>query len=264
MHTATPSLSARLKPRMSAWLLLAFTPVAIADGSPWYLRGGLSWVTSSHEHLTDEHCTNHSPPALFGCSLGSDGQPIGAYGRLDDALGWDLGVGYRLSPIWRLELGYERVADRSFSGDANFLSVPGSQSVTGDLDTGLLLAQVVADIDVGWERVIPWVAVGAGWARHEMDPMTYRFPGLAPGAVTVTSDGEQDQFAWRAALGVGFRVDPRFTVDLSWSYTDLGWMGTEAGAATIVRARGTRTLEIDGTEAAIRNQAVRLGMRYQF
>ncbi|MCK7578118.1 MAG: hypothetical protein MZV65_21830 [Chromatiales bacterium] len=181
MRTTTPSLSDRLKPRMSAWLLLAFTPVAMADGSPWYLRGGLSWVTSSHEHLTDENCANHSPPALFGCSLGSDGRPIGAYGRLDDALGWDLGVGYRLSPIWRLELGYERVADRSFSGEANFLSVPGcsrSRAISTPACSWRRSWRISMSVGSGWFPGWPWARVGPGmkWIA-----MTYRVPWTGPG-----------------------------------------------------------------------------------
>ncbi|NEX19413.1 porin family protein [Thiorhodococcus mannitoliphagus] len=253
------------RPRdLIAVLSVLGAPLAFAAESPWYGRVGLGWQQSDSIHLGDQDCASTAPPALFGCAVGDDGRPIGAYGDFGSSWLWELGAGYRLTPDWRVELNYSQAGGYDFSGQANFSHVSGGQPVSGNLTTHLLLAQLVRDIDLGWERVKPWIGIGAGWARHDLDRMTYGFPGLAPGAATLVSGGDSDQFAWRIDLGIAILLDTRFILDLGWNYTDLGKVQSDAGPATILRTRGTRVLDIAGTEGDLRVQGVRIGLRYLF
>lgn len=247
-----------------AALLLAAGSAVAQEPSAWYPRVALGWQTATDIHLGDRNCASVSPPALFGCVAGNDGRTLGAYGDFGASWTLGVGVGYHLAPAWRLELNYDYAGNHAFSGQANFLSVRGPEPVSGSLDTHTLLLRVVRDIDFGWERVTPWIGLGAGWVRHRMGSATYEFPGLSPGALTLMPGGDRDDLAWRLDLGVAIRLDRRLTLDVGWYYADLGWMRTDAGPAAIVRARGARVLEIDGIHAPVRVQGAQLGLRYAF
>jgi opacity protein-like surface antigen len=51
---------------------------------------------------------------------------------------------------------------------------------------------------------------------------------------------------------------------LAYRYTDLGTVQTDAGSATIVRPAGTKTLDIAGTQSALKTHGAMLSLRYAF
>ena len=110
----------------------------------------------------------------------------------------------------------------------------------------------------------PFVTAGAGVARNEIDAITFAFPGIAPDAVTVIRGGRKTQLAWLAGAGLTIALSNRLDVDLGIRYSDLGAIVTEAGAATIVRPRGTTVLDIAGIEGDLETLGVNVALRYRF
>ena len=242
------------------WLLLVATAAAAAP--PLYMRGAAGWEASEDATLRDRDCASQTPPALFGCGPGSDGEPMAARGGLGDGELWEVALGAELGPQWRLELALGR-RGLDLAAEANFRGVSAPQPVrsAGRSTTALL----VATLDLGSPalRVRPFVAAGAGAARNEIDAVVYAFPTLAPGAVTVVQGGDHTDLAWMAAAGAAVRLSPRLHLDLGLRYTDLGELRTDAGPATIVRSRGTFELAIDGTRADLATAGVALSLRYR-
>ena len=80
----------------------------------------------------------------------------------------------------------------------------------------------------GW-RLRPFVAAGGGVAWNETSEVVYRFPSIAPTAVTVVQGGRSSDLAWSAALGMSFRWSEATRVELALRTTDLGELRTDAG-----------------------------------
>lgn len=246
--------------------LLVASSLALADASTraLYLRLGLGRWQSNNGHFSDRDCASQNPPALYGCVLGDDGRPLGAYGDFGSSTVWELGAGYRFAPDWRAELNLTANIGGNYSGNANFLHVPGAEPVSSRLDSQLLMGRLFYDLPLQWQGIRPWLGLGAGWARHDMGAMTYRFPSLGAGDLTRMPGGTHDRFAWRADIGLSYAVNERLHLDLSWTHADLGWVGTDAGPAAIIRHGNVRELTINGTETRLRNEGFNLGLRYWF
>ena len=248
---------------LASALAVAAAPPASAE-PPLYVRVGAGYDESADTTLRDRDCRATEPPALFGCVDGPDGRSLGARGDFGETEAVDLGVGWEVSPRTRVELALVGRPGLALDAEANFLDVTEEQPVTADAES--LAAFVVLAHDLGpasW-RVRPFVAAGVGAARNEVDEVTYAFPGIAPGAVTVTQGGSHTGFAWTAAGGLAIPLGHSFVVDLAIRYSDLGEVRTDAGEATIVRPARTFTLDIAGTRADLDTLGAGLSLRYRF
>lgn len=255
-----PALAAASLVAVALWP--AAHPSAAAP--PLYVRAGAGYDESGDTIVRDLDCSATAPPALFGCIDGPDGRSLGARGDFGETEAVDLGVGWEVSPRSRIELALVARPGLSLDAEANFLDVTEEQPVTADAES--LAAFVVLAYDLGPEswRVRPFVAAGAGAARNEVDEVTYAFPGIAPGAVTVTQGGSHTDFAWTASGGLAIPLGESSTLDLTIRYSDLGEVRTDAGEATIVRPTRTFTLDIAGTRADLETLGVGLSLRYRF
>jgi opacity protein-like surface antigen len=86
-----------------------------------------------------------------------------------------------------------------------------------------------AYVDLGtWWCITPFIGAGVGAARVSIANFTDTgdniFLGVTgPGhAFTSAGDASQWNFAWAAHAGLAYRVSPSFTVELAYSYVDLG------------------------------------------
>ncbi len=128
------------------------------------------------------------------------------------------------------------VAYRTNDGDR--ISGPGgSVSITGDVTTTSLLANGYIDIGSSGS-VIPFIGAGLGFANVAIDS-----PGLADDSDTV--------FAYQFIAGVGFSINPRLMLDLSYKY-----LGTSTPSFSDVVG--------DEFELDYSSHAVQLGIRYAF
>jgi opacity protein-like surface antigen len=220
--------------------------------SDLFLRGGIGRERSESAVLRDRDCTSTLPPALFGCGFE-------ARGELDDAMRREIGIGLHTSR-GRVELAFSD-RDLDFVAESNFTGVEGAQPVTARGRSRS--AMVIGTLEFGRQPWKPFVTLGAGAANHQLDDVTFAFPGIAPDAVTVIRGGDHMEFAWMAGAGVAIPISERVHVDLAIRHHNEGQIRTDAGAATIVRPRGTFVIDIDGTRVDAESTEIMLSLRYR-
>jgi opacity protein-like surface antigen len=233
-----------------------------------YVRGGLGVDWSHETRFRDKDCAQTEPPALFGCQLGNDGRPIAARGDFGTPVALEAGIGYRLLPAFRTEALVSYRPDLDFSGRANFLNTPGAQPVyaEGDSLTGMLVGYLdIAALGVPSIGALePFVGAGLGISRHHIESVDYHFPGLGAEASTITQGGAATTFSYLLTAGTALRLSERVRLDVSYRYSDLGEVETEAGPALITRSSGTFDLGIAGTKADLRTQGIAASFRFTF
>jgi opacity protein-like surface antigen len=246
--------------------LLVFPSSDEARAEGIYLRLGAGLEQSSSSRFSDRSCSLLAPPALFGCEPGSDGRSIGARGDFGRMAGLEIGVGYHVLPALRLEVTLQHRPRFSFSGNANFLGVPGAQPVSSRLSASS--ANLAAYVDLAALGVPsigpfrPFVGGGIGASRIEIGSTTFGFPGIGPDAATIIGGGVATNLSWMLTAGVEARIAERVTLDIAWRYTDLGTIKTRDAPATIVRPSRTSTLTIAGTKAHLATHGLWLSLRF--
>ncbi|MGQ9368667.1 outer membrane protein [Azospirillum sp. ST 5-10] len=232
---------------------------AAADGGV-YLRADLSYDWSRSTRFHDWNCAGTDPRRveLFGC----DARAAGDFGG---TAGFGAGIGYRLSPLLRIEAALAYRPGWRFAGDANF-PISGDQPVRADATTLTGLVNGYLDlaglVPGGLGRFQPYVGGGVGVSRNRTDGMDMRFPVLDQRVTTPS--GWHTSFAWQLTAGTGVALSESLTLDVAYRYTDFGRVMTEDGEAPRWRAGSLRVLDIDGTEARLRSHGVQVGLRYAF
>ncbi|HEX2257083.1 MAG TPA: outer membrane beta-barrel protein [Afifellaceae bacterium] len=240
-------------------------PPAVAEP---YLRAGVGADWSEDARFRDRNCGATQPPALFGCGLGQDGRPLGAYGDFGVSPSLEAGIGYRLLPALRGEAQLIYHPDFDYSGTANFLGVTGPQPVTAELETlSALLAGYLDLARLGVPSVgpvEPYIGGGIGLSRHSISSVIYRFPELGANAATIVRGGTNTSFSFMLTGGAALPLSDRVTLDVGYRYLDLGKVRTEAGPARIVRRTFDRTLDIAGTETSLTSHGISASLRVGF
>jgi opacity protein-like surface antigen len=189
----------------------------LVDFGGWYLRGDIGMTNQRLKSLT-----NTDPNASLFTSTG-----LG----FDSAMLWDLGVGYQFNNWFRADvIGQWR-------GRANF---HGSQYVptgvfgptfteadnySGSKSEFVVMANGYVDLGTWW-CVTPFIGGGIGASYNRIsgfrdDGVIYN-GGVLNNSVTYATDAGKWNFAWAVHAGLGYRVTPNVTIELAYSYMNLG------------------------------------------
>lgn len=246
-------------------LLLFPNPGVAAD---WYVRGAVGYERSLAADFSDTDCTSINPPALFGCTGGYDGQPIGAYGDFGHFPMAEIAFGRQLLPWLRADLAIAHRFNMNYEGNANFLSVGPHQPVSTKADSLSGMANIFVDINgflAGkklW-RFQPYLGGGIGISHNRIGQMTFLFPDN-PGAhkISITPSGDRTNVAFMLAIGTGILLTEHLNLDIAYRYFDLGRVGTSPGNMYMdVLPAG---ITINDIESRLRTHGLVLGLRYQF
>ena len=237
--------------------------------SSFYIRLGIGAEWSRDTSFSDRNCNASDPAALFGCANGPDGKPIGAYGDFGNSVAFDVGLGSHINPWLRTEIAIHYVPDFAFSGQANFSAVTLNQEpVSADANSLMATLNGYVDLavlfDFNSDALHPFLGAGIGYARNRISAMTYQFPSLGAGDVTITPSGTEANFAWSLSAGVEYQISRDKTLELLYRYSDMGRVSTDVGNIIVVRDGVERLIKIDSTEADLTSDAVMLGFRYRF
>ncbi len=249
---------------ISVLFALTASPVG---AEKWYLRGAAGMDMALASDFSDEDASAKSPPAFFGTVPGSDGRPIGSYGDFGTFFLMEAAVGRRVLPWLRTELALTCRPNMKYEGVANFAKVPGRQPVSASADSMSALALFYFDIagmtKRNFGRFQPYIGGGAGLAYNRLGEMTYTFPDN-PGLhkITITPSGSNTDIAFAAFIGTGIVLTDRLVFDISWRYTDLGRVYTDAGRAWLNNIPAGIT--IAETWAPLRTHGFFVGIRYLF
>ena len=248
-------------------VLLVNSAAIPAEAAGWYLRGTLGFEWSLSADYLDADATAKNPPALFGTDPGRDGRPIGAYGDFGRFPLLEAAVGKQILPWLRSELAVAYRTDMQYRAQANFRGVPGEQPVSASVDSLSGMANFFLDIaalfSVNLGSFQPYMGGGVGVAHNRLSEMTYDFPSN-PGAhkITITPSGKKTDIAFMAAVGTGIALSDRILLDISYRYTDLGRVQTDAGKAYLNNIPAG--IDIAETWAPLRTHGVFAGVRHLF
>ena len=152
----------------------------------------------------------------------------------NDAAGF-LSLGYDYEGLWRgeIELGHRLGGVDEVNG----------ASASGDVDATSLMANVFADFDIGEPLVKPFLGLGIGLARVDVD-------GVNP-VNGVTVDDDDISVAGQLLAGASFQLSDQMDLVAQYSYIYVPSLEFNVGAAG----------DSDTDYAA---QTVSLGLRYRF
>jgi opacity protein-like surface antigen len=225
----------------------------VADFSGWYLRGDIGMTNQKMKSLDST-----DPNASLFTSTGMG---------FDSATLFDLGVGYQFNNWLRADVTGQ------WRGRANF---HGSQYVpagvfgptfaeadnySGSKSEGVVMVNGYIDLGTWW-CVTPFVGAGIGASYNRIsgfrdDGVIYN-GGLLNNSVTYAADAGKWNFAWALHAGLGYQVTPNVTIELGYSYMNLGDATTGANS----NFAGGATPQFPWTMRGITSNDFTLGVRW--
>jgi opacity protein-like surface antigen len=200
----------------------AYAPPPAFDTSGWYLRGDIGFSNQSVRGLSI-----NDPALNAGIVPGSLSQTT----AFDSAGIFDIGVGYRFNNWFRADVTGQYRGKANFKGMDLFNTPVGGGPVTPVVDSysgskSELLFLANAYVDLGtWWNVTPFVGAGIGTSRVTISNFADAGlidPAFGGPAVAYALTGSQWNFAWAAHAGLAYNVTPGLTLELGYSYVDLG------------------------------------------
>jgi opacity protein-like surface antigen len=196
-----------------------YVPPPAQDFGGWYLRGDIGF---SNQSVKDIHYGRESAYSqLTSFDQQSSFDTGGIFG---------LGIGYQINNWFRADVigqyrgnaGF-RATDR-FSGSAGGVPYDGIDNYGGSKSEWLFMANAYADLGTWW-CITPFVGVGVGTARVTIANFTDTGANTLPFSTTSFASapaGSRWNFAWAAHAGLAYKVNPNLTLELAYSYLDLG------------------------------------------
>ena len=238
---------------------------ASSEPSNLYLRAGLTLDWSQDARFADRDCGAPRPGHFYGCGPGVDGAPYSSLGDFGTIAGITLGVGYIVSPAWRVDATAEIRPRFSFEGHSNYIRQD-PKAVSADASSFSAMLSAYADLPgLGMPRFgpfSPFVGGGIGLSRIDVDDMQLDFPVTM---VTIPG-GSRTNFAWMLTAGLSTSLGERMTLDLAWRYTDFGAVETGRGTGrTVCREEGcgrASSYPVPETHARLATHGLHLSIRY--
>lgn len=195
-----------------------YGPPPVADFGGWYLRGDIGFSNQSVNNVVDTNSAAYNNVAV------SQTSSFGAAGI------YDLGVGYQFNNWFRADLIGQYRGKSNFtgldvvSGTGPFAGFVGTDAYTAEKSEFLVLANAYVDLGTWW-CVTPFIGAGVGAARVSISNFTDTGDFINGGQVhslVYAGQGSKWNFAWAAHAGLAYHVSPSLTLELAYSYVDLG------------------------------------------
>jgi opacity protein-like surface antigen len=190
-----------------------------ADFGGWYLRGDIGFSNQQVKNLR------------YGRESAYDGLTSFNQTKAFDAAGiFGLGVGYQFNNWFRGDITGQYRANANFKGTDLFTGTAfgapyaGIDNYNATKREWVVMGNIYADLGT-WYGITPFIGAGVGAAHLTIAnftdtginniPFTTASFASAPAA-------SKWNFAWALHAGLGYRVTPGMTVELAYSYMNLG------------------------------------------
>lgn len=222
-------------------------PVPVVYGG-WYLRGHIGMSNQSLGSLESEQFEN---PALLEHTWLDDGD-------FSSAPIFGAGIGYQFNDYLRGDISVE------YRGAADFNALDKAVFGPGDFFTNeysakksewLMLANAYADLGTFY-GVTPYLGAGIGASRNTIS--NYRDVNTMRAGGGYAETASMWNFAWALHAGVGFKATDRMTIDLGYSYVNLG----DAKTGTFYNYSPTEPTATGITFKDLASHDLKLGVRY--
>ncbi|MEK9279807.1 MULTISPECIES: outer membrane beta-barrel protein [unclassified Bradyrhizobium] len=227
-----------------------YAPAPPADFGGWYLRGDIGMTNQSANRI-DSATARAFPTTTVG--LGFDSSPL-----------FDLGVGYRFNNWFRADLIGQYRGKANLHGSDNVILGPAdveADNYSGSKSEWVVMANAYVDLGTWW-CITPFIGAGVGGSFNKLsgfrdDGVRYT-AGALSNSVTYFGDNGKWNFAWAAHAGLAYKVNPGFTVELAYSYMNLGDAAPGNYRAFDNSISGPSTIQIKD----ITSHDVKLGVRW--
>lgn len=214
-----------------------YAPAPPADFGGWYLRGDIGFSNQSVSNIRKSDPTAYSQISTLNETTNFDTGGI-----------FDVGAGYRFNSWFRADVTAQYRGKSNFKGTDVFnatafgLAYNGQDNYSASKSELLFLANAYVDLGTWW-CVTPFIGAGIGTSRvsisgftdngvNNLQQTTPPFVGGPPVASNATAaNGSKWNFAWAAHAGLAYQVSQNVTLELAYSYVDLG-SGTTGAITT--------------------------------
>lgn len=189
------------------------------DFGGWYLRGDVGFSNQSVSRVLDTNSTAYNNVAV------SQTSSFGSAGI------FDVGVGYAFNSWFRADVTAQWRGKSNFTGldvvtgTGPFAGFVGTDLYTATKSEFVFLANAYFDLGTWW-CVTPFIGAGVGTARVSIadfsDTGDFINGGLQIHSFNYAGQATKWNFAWAAHAGLAYRVTPSVTLELAYSYIDLG------------------------------------------
>ena len=190
----------------------------LVDFGGWYLRGDVGFSNQSVSRVLDTNSTAYNNVAVSQTS------------SFDSAGIFDVGVGYAFNNWFRADVTAQWRGKSTFTGldvatgTGPFAGFVGTDIYTATKSEFLFLANAYFDLGTWW-CVTPFIGAGVGTARVSIADFSDTGDFINGGQVhsfNYAGQASKWNFAWAAHAGLAYRVTPSVTLELAYSYIDLG------------------------------------------
>jgi len=198
-----------------------------AEFGGWYLRGDIGFSNQSVKSVRN---TND---ALYADNLSFSQQTAFDTGGI-----FGVGAGYQFNNWFRMDVTGQYRGNSNFKGTdlttfaTGFGVANGVDNYDASKSEWLFLVNAYADLGTWW-CVTPFIGAGVGAARVSIsnfidngtsnEHINPNYIGGPPVASVVTAaNGSQWNFAWALHAGLAYQVSPNLTLELAYSYVNLG------------------------------------------
>jgi len=186
----------------------------------WYLRGDIGFSNQSLKNVRD---TN---------SAAFDNVAVAQTSSFDSAGIYGAGVGYQFNNWLRADFTGQYRGKSNFTGldvvtgTGPFAGFVGTDVYNATKSELLFLANAYVDLGTWW-GITPFVGAGIGTARVSIANFSdtgdfITLAGAQAHSINYASEGSKWNFAWAAHAGLAYKVSPGLTLELAYSFVNLG------------------------------------------
>ena len=196
-----------------------YAPPPVEEFGGWYLRGDIGF---SNQRVKDIHYGRESAyTPLTSFSQQSSFDAAGVF---------DLGVGYQFNNWFRADVIGQYRGNSGFSATDRLTGLSGGVPYSGIDNYGgsksewLVMANGYVDLGTWW-CVTPFVGAGLGAARVTVSNFTDTGANTIPlstASFASAPSGSKWNLAWALHAGLAYKVSPGVTLELAYTYLDMG------------------------------------------
>ncbi|MEO3389199.1 outer membrane beta-barrel protein [Mesorhizobium sp. CAU 1741] len=232
--------------------IIEYEPAPAPVYGGWYLRGHIGMSNQRVGDLYNVLFDSFTPANNFAVldKNFEAGPTVGA------------GVGYQINDYLRVDGIVEYRGEVGFHGLDSWTDNDGNarfNNYSGKKSEWLLMANAYADLGEFY-GIVPYVGAGLGASRNTIH--SFRDAGLDPATNAPTlayADAASEwNLAWALHAGIGIKATDRLTIDLGYSFLNLG----DARSGDIVTYDGTNAIDNPMHFEDITSHDFKLGVRY--
>ena len=194
----------------------AYAPPPVEDFGGWYLRGDIGFSNQQVKNIRNGNS------ALYPA-----GQALNESTSFDTGGIFGIGAGYQFNSWFRADVTGQYRGNSNFKGLDTFTNPGGATGYDlygASKSEWLVMGNVYADLGTWW-CITPFIGAGVGAARVTVANFTDTGINNLPfstASFASAPSASKWNLAWALHTGLAYKVNPNLTLELAYSYLNLG------------------------------------------